>query len=279
VAVGLAATVEPEKLAVRLDVTGIPAAGATVTINRVSPSGSSAGVRGAVGAPVSGLTTYVVRDWEVPLATTVTYTATVYDSGGASLGAASVTVTVPYAECDAWIVDLARPTNSLVLTVESLAELDYAIPVGLHEVLNRRDPVATPLPARTPSAELVVLTDTLDERDQVRALLGSAYPFLVRTAPDQGIGNLYLVPTEFVEERFLTLGVRPERRFRVDVVQVVRPDPSIYVPLAPNTYANVKATYATYTALRAGVASYDALAYTFPVGVANPILPWPPDDV
>jgi hypothetical protein len=276
VPVALAVTLEEERLAARLEVTGIPAGADTVTIERKSPSGAVAGVRGAVDATVTG-TTYLVRDYELPLDTTVSYTATCYD-GTTDVGSASAIFTIAYDACEAWLTDLARPTNSLPLTIESLAELSYEVPSGVHRILDRRSPVVTALVAWTPATELIVLTDTLDERDRLRTLFGSGYPFLVRTAPSEGIGNLFLAASEFVEERFLTLGAQAERRFRVSCVQVERPDPSIYVPLAPNTYANVEATYATYADLEVGVASYDELAYTYPAGVSDPITPWPPDD-
>jgi hypothetical protein len=276
-AVALAATLEEERLAARLSVTGIPAGTDTLTIERRSPSGHVAGVRGAVDATVTG-TTYLIRDYELPFDLAVTYTVTCYD-GSTVVGTASAIFSISYGKCEAWLTDLARPTNSLPVTIESINELASTVPSGVHRVLDRRAPVVTALIAWTPATQLVFLTDTLDERDQVRALLGSGYPFLLRTTPEQGIGNAYLALTEFVEERFLTLGERPERRFRVASVIVERPDPAIYVPLAPNTYDRVKATYATYAALKAAVATYDDLAYTYPVGVASPIVPWLPDDV
>jgi hypothetical protein len=276
-AVAISADLDSVRLAAELAVSGLPSNTATLTISRVGPSGVPAGVRGSVGA-VAHPTTYAARDFEVPLDVSVTYTVTVYDAGGAVVGSATVIFRVEYGDCRAWLVDLARSTNSLQVTVESMAELDYLVPSGIHRVLNRRAPVVSALPAWTPSSELIVLTETQDDRDRVRALLGTGYPFLLRTQPEQGIGNMYLTVSEFVEERFLSLGVAAERRFRVQVVQVNRPDPSIYVPVAPNTYANVKATFASYAALKAGVADYDELAYTYPEGI-SPIPVWPPDDV
>jgi len=278
VAVALTATLEPDRLSARLNVTGIPAGATTYTITRTSPSGNSAGVRGAVGAAVTG-TTAIARDWEVPFDTTVTYTVTVYQDT-TLVGTATATFTVTYTDCPAWLVDIARPTNSLPVVIESMRELDFAVAAGVHRVLNRRAPVMTTLPAWTPSTELIVLTNTLTERDQVRALYGTGYPFLLRTDPVQGIGNMYLGLTDFVEERFLSPGDAPERRFRAACVQVERPDPSLFVPTAPNTYANVKATFATYAALKAAVGTYDQLAYTFPANPdANPTPPWLPDDI
>ena len=277
-AVALAVTLDPPRLAARLEVTGIPAGADTLTIERLSPSGSVAGVRGAVNAVVTG-TSFIVRDYELPFDTPLTYTVTVYD-GTTNVGSATVGFTLTYSECEDWLCDLARPTNSLPLVVESMTELAFEAAVGVHRILNRRAPVLTALPSWTPASELIVITETLGERDQVRALLGSGYPFLLRTDPVQGIGNMYLGVTGFTEERFLTPGIAPQRRFRIACIQVDRPDPSIYVPQPPSTYADVKARYATYAALKTAVGTYDELAYTYPATPEyGPIEPWLPDDV
>jgi hypothetical protein len=278
-AVALAATVEPDRLSVRLETTGIPAGADTYTITRTAPSGNEAGVRGATGAPVTGVT-MIARDWEAPFDLELVYTVTVYD-GVTVVGTATVTVTVPWAQCPAWLVDLARPTNSLAAVIESMRELNFDAPAGVHRVLERRAPVMTTLPAYTPTTELIVLADTLSERDRLRNLFGSGYPFLLRTDPAEGIGNMYLGLTQFVEERILTDGYAPQRRFRVACVQVERPDPAVFVPTAPNTYQNVKDTFATYADLLAAVGTYDQLAYTFPddPDAESALVPWLPDDI
>jgi len=277
-AVTLTATIEAARLETRLQVDGIPAGADTITIARTSPSGNSAAVRGADNGPVTG-PSMIFRDWEAPLDIPLSYTVTVYD-GTTIVGTATATITLAWGECEAWLVDLARPTNSLPLVVESLHELDFAVAVGVHRVLNRRAPVMTSLPAWTPTSELIVLTGTLLERDQVRSLLGSGYPFLLRTTPEMGIGNIYFGVTDFVEERFLSLGRQPERRFRVAVVQVERPDPGLFVPTPPNTYAQVNATWASYAEMLAAVGTYDGLLYTFPDSPdASPVIPWLPDDI
>jgi len=279
--VTLTASVDPGRLDVRLQVDGIPAGADTYTITRTAPSGNVAGVRGATDAPVAaGATTMIVRDWEAPFDLELTYTVTVYD-GTTVVGTATATITVPYGRCPAWLVDLARPTNSLPATIESMQELDFDAPAGVHRVLERRAPVMTTLPAYTPTTELIVLADTLTERDRMRNLFGSGYPFLLRTDPRQGVGNMYLGLTEFVEERILADGYAPYRRFRVSCVQVERPDPAVFVPLAPNTYQNVKDTFADYAALQAAVGTYDQLAYTFPddPDASGVFVPWLPDDV
>jgi len=280
-ALGITVTLDTTRQATVITVTGIPTTAVTYTIARTSPSGNTAGVRGHTQADTNGATTIIARDYEIPLNVPVVYTATVYDNTGAAVGTVTAAAfTVTWTQCESWLVDLARPTNSLTVVIQSLVELAFDFAVGVHRVLNRRAPVLTTLPAWTPSAELIVLTDTLDERDQVRDLLGNGYPFLLRTNPDLGIGNMYLGITGFIEERFLTLGTAPERRFRAQVVQVERPDPTLFVPLAPNTWQHVVDTYTSWADVMANNASWDQLMYSFPAGVEpSPIEPWLPDDI
>ena len=52
------------------------------------------------------------------------------------------------------------------------------------------------------------------------------------------------------------------------------------MPLPPNTFQNVKDTYATFADLHAAVGTFDQLAYTWPPDIQpNPISPWLPDDI
>ena len=73
-------------------------------------------------------------------------------------------------------------------------------------------------------------------------------------------------------------GPSPDRRFVVSGRQVDRPDPVLYTPAAPATYATVKAAYATYAALKAARGSYDGVLYDY-TGAAIDIVPWPPSDL
>lgn len=272
-------TAEGNRADARLQLDDLPAGAASYTIERRSPSGNVAGVRGAVGVEVSG-PVVIVRDFEVPLDIPLVYTATVYDANGNVLATATVEFTLVWGRCEAWLVDLARPSNSLRVVIESMTTLDFELPVGVHRVLDRRAPILTTLPAWTPDTELVILTTTLLERDQVRALYGSGYPFLLRTAPIMGIGNAYFGLTDFKEERFLAPGAAPQRRFIAECVQVERPDPILFTPEPPNSYADVREEFADYETLRDEVASYDDLLYHFAeIGVVDPVTPWLPVDV
>lgn len=253
----------------------VPTDATEMSVSRVGPSGEQAFVRGYNPAEVpTGQTTMVVRDYEAPLGVPLVYTAT-YDTAGSF----TTTLTVDYTSCEHWLVDLARPTNSQVLTIEQLNELDYSVPVTVHDIVGRRTPIVTSDIANTPSFELALLTDTDLERDQARATLGNGVPVLLKTPPEQGIGNLYLSVLDWKEQRIVSLGTVPARRFQISGVQVDRPDPALYVPIPPATYQSVKARFATYADLEAAYATYDGLLYDYGGVGAVDVVPWPPRDV
>ena len=267
-AVALAVTLDEPRQAARIEVSGIPAGADTATVERVAPTLIASPVRGAVHADVSGATHLVVRDYELPFNTDVVYRARLYDGATELPGTSDVTFRVDFDDCHAWLVDIARPTNSMLVTIEALPALQFEMPTGLHRVLDRPDPILTTLPARSPSGEAVVLTETLDERDRLREVLGSGYPLMARAVEELGVGDTYGVSyfgiTGFIEERIVSRGDAPQRRFRAAIVRVARPDPSTFAPEAPNTYGVVEATYIDWLRLHEAVHTYDELAYTYP---------------
>lgn len=274
----IAVATEFDRLGAKLTV-GLPTGATALTVWRVATAtGNLAYIRGWQGTATTA-SSLSIFDWEVPLGVAVTYYATATVAGVESdvgIGTPS-----PFTVMDDrdWLVDLARPTNTFPVLVESLPALDYGGPVGVHRVLDRRDPVLTTAALWTPSATLSITTETREERDRARAILGAGVAFLLRTPPERGVGNLYLGVTGLREQRISRIAQAYDRRFVAEVVQVARPDPHVYVPLPPLTYADRQATWPLYQDATATGSSYQDLAYTFPPGRVDPSLPWPPDDV
>jgi hypothetical protein len=274
----LTATVEPEARNVRLDYTA-PGTAATVTFTRAGPSGVAAVVRGWENTPVQP-GAVVARDFEAPIGVELLYTATAYNAAGSVVSTVETAITIPSAGCsDTWLNDLARVTNTMRVLIESLPELVYPVAATVHEIITRRSPIVASDIAHTPAFELSFLTETDDERERARAALGNGVPVLLRTPPEDGIGNLYFSVLGFQEQRIVSLGTVTDRRFVVSGRQVDRPDPALYAPLGASTYQHVKSTFATYTDLRDGRASYDAVLYDWSGAEASDVVPWPPSDV
>jgi hypothetical protein len=173
-----------------------------------------------------------------------------------------------------------RPLNSQPVVVESLAELAYDLASGVHRVLQRRTPVVTSDMAWTPTGELVFVTLDEASRERARDTFGTSLPVLLRTLPEQGVGNLYLSLTGWREQRVSRVATHPERRFVCSVVQVERPDPRLFAPLGALTYADVLSSWASYAAVKAANASYDALLWNYAESSGQSLaVPWPPADV
>jgi len=273
----LALAVDPAFAAVRATV-GLPAGAVTLTLERTSTrTGNVAQVRGAVDRPVAGLATAVVYDYEAPLGVELVYRVVAVD---AAYAWAEQRATITVHDSRDWLVDLARPTNTMPVLVEALPALDYDGPVGVHRILERRDPVLTTSTLWTPTGALSFVTPTLADRDRARAILGAGVTVLLRTPPERGVGNLYLGVEGMAEQRVSRLAQYADRRFVVDVVQVARPDPGLFAPVAPLTYRARLEQWATYRAVVDLHVSYQDLAYVDADGPASPGgLPWLPDDV
>jgi hypothetical protein len=274
-----AATVEPDYQNVELTY-DTPAGAGLLTLSRTGPSGVAATVRGWSSAPVAGGVRVTARDYEAPIGVPLTYTADCRTGAGAELETLTTSITVPSGGCsDMWLNDLARVGNSLKVIVEQIPELLYPIPSTEHDVITRRTPIVTSDVAHTPSLEVSVLTETDDARARARALLGNGVPILLRTPPENGVGNMYLSVTEFKEQRIVAGATVPDRRFVISARQVARPDPDLFAPDTAVLYQNVRDSYATYEELRSDRATYDAVLYGWGGVEASDIVPWPPSDV
>lgn len=274
----LTLTVEPNVESVRIDVT-VPAGKDRLNVWRIGPSSARADVRGFVEATVVP-GPVVVRDFEAPIGVPLTYTAETWAAPAGAHTTETATITIPADGCDdTWLTDLARAGNTQRVLIESLAELAYAVPSVIHSIIGRRTPIVSGDVAHTPTFELVVLTESDEDRLQARGTLGNGVPVLLRTPPDQGIGNLYFACTGFAEQRVVGQGTVADRRFVIEGVQVDRPDPSLYTPLAPTTWAYVEATFPTWADVEEDRASWDALAYDWAGSAPSDVVPWPPSDV
>lgn len=243
---------------VRLHVT-FPAGPTGVDVYRVGPSGVRGYVRGAKGAALAaGVTSFDVVDYETPFGLAVTYYAVVRNGSGDSPASAGVVVTVDVD--DDWLVDLDDARNTGPVYVESFAELEYEAPQGVHRILGRRTPIVTSDLRWTPSGRLVLVTLDVAAARRVRDALGSSSPLLLRSRFERGVGNMYLLARTVAEQRISRLATEPARRWQVDVVEIDRPDPSLYLPLGVS-YAEIAAQWATYAAAAAARPDYGALAY------------------
>lgn len=264
--------------AITLDV---PAGATRVWLWRESPSGEQAYVRGVVDLSVTPSTQLLLFDFEAPLGVALTYYASsANDAGETSATPSSDTITLTQSQADdPWIIDVGQPGNIQQVVVESLAQLDYTVPVGVHKVIGRRAPIVLSDVAPYPTCELVFVTSSDDEREMARATLGNGIPFLLKTVPEHGVGQMYLSVLSWSEQRPSRLAQHEDRRFRAQCQQVDRPDPKLIVPTTMiATYLDVRDGFDDYADVKASRSSYQALMLTFGGGAGGTVEPWPPDD-
>lgn len=260
----------------------VPVGADRLTVWRTGPSGVPATVRAAVEITVSA-GAIVLRDYEPPLGVPLVYTAQLWAAASPELRTTdTATITLSSNAGDnPWLVDLGRPTNTQRVVIEHMDDLELQQASGVHAVLGRRSPIVTADLAQTPRFTLQLIT--LEDLDaaRARAALGNGLPLLLRTPPEQGVGNLYLFATGWHEQRLqlAAYALRPERRFVIAAQQVERPDPSLFAPQPPVNYAAVLAAFADYATLLADRGTYDAVTYDFAVGTPSIAVPWPPTDV
>jgi hypothetical protein len=239
------------------------------------------GYAAASPAEVTPSTTVFVRDYEAPIGRPLVYTVFTRATPTSAWVPQTPTSPVTLTSSRDWLVDLSRPTNSRPVLVESFAELDHEIPQAVLRILSRRDPVVVSDVAWTYAAQLVLLTLEPGDEERIRDTIGNGIPVLFKTPPEHGVGNAYLSIVDWKVQRVSRLASRPERRFLIDVVQVARPDPAVFRPIPPMTYARVQLEWATYAALAADpeVPSYADLLYHDPGSVEpTPTFPWLPVD-
>ena len=166
-AITLTLTLEPVVNNVRADLT-VAAARDRLSLSRVGPSGVRAYVRGYESAVVSP-GAVIVRDFEAPVGVPLTYTVTTWAAAApATTDTGTASITIAEQGCDdTWLTDLVRPNNTQKVVLESLPELAYTVPVGVHEILARRTPIVSTDIADTPTFELSFLTGD-DEHARAR---------------------------------------------------------------------------------------------------------------
>jgi hypothetical protein len=259
----------------------VPVNATRVWLWRAGPSGESAYVRGIVDLHVIPPTTLQLFDFEAPFGVPLTYATTAgNDAGEINTGSNSATITLTSSSTDdPWLVDVGNPNNSQPITVAALAELAYTVPVGVHKVIGRRAPIVLSDVAGYPSFELDFSTSSDAERELARASLGQGIPLLLKTPPEQGVGNVWLSVLSWAEQRPSRIAMAPDRRFNVKAQQVERPDPALVVPVTSiATYLDVREGYADYAQVKAQRSSYEALMLTY-AGEGGTVVPWPPTDV
>jgi hypothetical protein len=166
---------------------------------------------------------------------------------------------------DAWLIAPQSPglsfplgrADALRAGFASQPSSAYESNATVHRILGARLPVTTVSGPRSgEQMQLAVRTVSDDEREQLLGLLGTDFPVLMNVPPSWGVGLPYAFfqAGDVSVSRVSPVGTLQDREFRFELVEV-RP-PISDVENVGWDYAELASTFATYTAVRAGFASY-----------------------
>ncbi len=131
----LEAVFDPAWASVRLIVDGgmWPSTVASITVTRSVPGVPMIGVRGIDHLAVVG-GSLITSDIEMPLDSSVTYSATGYSAAGAIVKTASATVGTSGAACGAWLKVAGRPNLTCHSVLRGVSEVESSTQGGVYDV-------------------------------------------------------------------------------------------------------------------------------------------------
>lgn len=197
---------------------------AQVRFIRVGEDGADEPVRGGnVSWAPGGVA--VSYDHEAPLGTSSTWYAEPIGwdgSTGARSDGAAVTPPEPVAPKDVWLKSLAAPALSMRVMVMAWPTMEYSERQDRYDVLGAASPVMRVDEWSLGTSSVTIETATLEEREQLLALLRSGATLLAQTRAEYGRPDAYWVPGKITETMSGPAG-DPHRTWEVAVTAVDRP--------------------------------------------------------
>jgi hypothetical protein len=212
---------------VQITVTALASSAYTISVWRTDSTGTYE-VRGAVNTPVVG--SFTVNDFEVPLGTTVTYTAATTDFDGFQSGT-STGVAITLNSTRAWLTDPIIPTTALMVRIADVGERSRDIDSASYSIVGTDAPSFVGGTRQSGQGSITFNTLTLQEAQDLRALMSGSPVLLLRAPYDTwDIGTIHLGFGKVTEQRLSRSIVEPVRNLVCDVVYAQRPSPIIPGP-------------------------------------------------
>lgn len=242
----------PPRVLLAVTASGTPTV-STVTLSRTDADGNTRLVRTPDGGPLllsAGAAS--IYDYEIPYGTAVTYSIA---EGSAPSTSAALAVDVP------WLVHLGTPTRSVPLDFlrGSSDEESWPIDQGVFPILLRDDPmVITSDTRQSASSTLIVGTDTLEQKNNLRAVLQDGSTLLLNVSPALGLGieTAYVAIGNVTPKRRSDIGTAPFWNFTMPYQTVARPAGGTRAPV---TWDDVDAQFGPWSDIPAGT-TWAALA-------------------
>lgn len=241
-------------------------AGHTITVWRVGPDGTRTLVRGASGLlDATALTSdvLVIEDYEAPLGVPVYYYAEARNSSGV-LTASRQTTTVTLAAGDpqyAWLKDPAHPQRNLRVMVARGPDWQRPIQQAEYRVRGRRASVVLSDVRGGLEGDLVVYTQSDEERAALHWLLDPGHVLLWQAAPGYGVADMYVAVGQITEARGGGVATDPWRTWTLPLRQVDMPTAVGVAGSASRTWQDILTEHDTWADVLDSYATWEDVLF------------------
>lgn len=243
----------------------------TITVWRVLPDGSRTLVRGEDGliqGQVIASDTLVIEDYEAPLGLEVYYVTETRDDLGAVVETRTTdTVTLDPGDIQyAWLKDPGNPQRNIRLAVAKAP--DWQRPIGQAEfrVRGRRNSVVLSDVRGGLEGDLVLYTQSDDERAALHWILDSGNVLLWQAAPGMGVSDLYVNVASAAEARGGGVAQDPWRTWTLPLKAADMPATVGIAGSAGRTWQDILTENTTWQDVLDRYATWEDLFFNRPIG-------------
>ncbi|MBT2467862.1 hypothetical protein J7E97_08235 [Streptomyces sp. ISL-66] len=224
-------------------------------VYRVTADGARTLVRGEAGL-LDGTfeiayDTTTIEDYEAPLGVPVTYLIEMIDPSDMSVEArTSDDVTIAHADAQyAWLKDPGYPSRNLQVMVERAPDWQRPIEQSVSRVKGRRNAVTLSDVRGGLEGDLLVYTQSDDERRSLHALLDPGHTLLWQAAPGMGVDDMYVSVAGVTEARTGGPATDEWRSWALSLTQQDMPATVGVSGSAGRTWQDVLADFPTWQAV------------------------------
>lgn len=243
--------VMPDTASTRLTLRELPT-GEMLRLYRVLPTGARTLVRGPSGLydGTESITTdtMVIEDYEAPLGTPFSYLIELVDPADLSVDSrTSSSVTIPHDNINlAWLKDPGYPQRNLTVLVQRAPDWTRPIEQATYIVRGRRDKVMLSGLRQGLEGDLLIWTQSDEERTQLHWLLDSGNVLLWQAAPGMGVADMYVNVGQITEGRTGGTAMDLWRAWTLPLVEADMPGTTGINGSAGRTWQDILAEFATW---------------------------------
>ncbi|MFM9703586.1 hypothetical protein [Streptomyces galilaeus] len=222
-----------------------------ITVYRVTQDGTRTLVRGSSGLIDRDVITsdlLIVEDHEAPLEVPVYYYAEVYTAAGAlSYTRNSSPVTLDHADPNyAWLKDPGNPQRNMQVMVRRAPDWSDPIEQAVHKVRGRQNAVVLSDSRGGQQGDLVLFTQSDEERKALRWLLKDGNTLLWQSAPGMGEDDVYVNVGAVARPRVSPLATEEWREWTLPLTEADMPVTVGVNGSADHTWQDVLSGFTTW---------------------------------